>query len=150
MRWFVTILALGLFACADDADLIGTPPCICAEEGVCGDDYCSFAFSLHSSCAGKVTVAELLIDGHLENEPLRFPSDEPLIPCTRTPPGETSEVFVRGGSWLWGSETPGGGATDPMLLECDEAGTVHQRTFECRDKGQASDPPADAPATPSR
>ncbi|MEC9071190.1 MAG: hypothetical protein VX938_02370, partial [Myxococcota bacterium] len=134
MRHLLIIALLLSASCADDPGLIAPAPCACAEEDACGDDFCSFSFTLDESCAGKVSVAELLIDGHLESEPLRFPSEAPLVPCSRTAPGETSEIFVRGGSWLWGSEEPGGGATDPMLLSCETPGTIHQRTFECRDK----------------
>jgi len=134
MRILMASLALFLFSCADEALLDPPPPCLCAEEGACSEDFCSYSFSLDASCEGKVAVAELLIDGHLEETPLRYPADAPVVPCMRTAPGETSEIFLRGGSWLWGSEAPGAGQADPMLLKCEEPATVHQRTFECRDK----------------
>jgi hypothetical protein len=102
--------------------------CVCGDDGSgCGDDWCSYELALEPNCLGEVVHAEVMIDGHLETELLRFESVDGemtpvlLVPCTRTEPGAKSRIDVFAGKWAWSRagnscETPG--ATTPILFGC--------------------------------
>ena len=83
------------------------------------------------------------MNGHLEEQLVTIGQDEPMIPCTRTPPGEAVEIFVRGGSWLWGSDEPGAEAHEPMVIPCEAPGSVHELSFKCFEKGSSEADSAD-------
>ena len=134
MRLLTIVVFLALGACADPSGIEPFDACPCAQEDACGADYCSYSFRLSDTCEGSVDLAEVWIDGHLEASLLRPGQETPMVPCTRTAPGESAEIFVRGGAWLWGSETPGAGPQDPMVIACETAGAIHERSFECQEK----------------
>ena len=96
--------------------------CRCETE-VCGPRECSFKLTLHPNCADEVSVAEILIDDHLEVATLR--AGQTLVACSRTEPGASSEVTVRGGAWIWGplkrSCPTAGGEEHTLIFECSEA-----------------------------
>lgn len=117
------LLGLALLApggCVDDPANPQYTACRCETSPGCSPISCSFALSLHSSCDGEVAFAEVLVDDHLEVAEL-VPG-ETFVPCTRTDPGESSTVIVRGGGWIWG----------PLTKSCGVTGReVHTLVFEC-------------------
>lgn len=122
MALWVTLALLLLVpgaGCGGDAYDPQLEPCRCELE-VCSAVWCGYELRLHPSCNESVELAEILIDDHLETEIL-VPG-ETVFPCTRTPPGETSRITVRGGGWIWG----------PLERDCGVAGNkVHTLIFEC-------------------
>jgi hypothetical protein len=112
------MLATG--GCVEDPVSPVLEPCRCAVAPGCLPNACSFQLSLHSSCGDEVTFAEVLVDGHLEEGTLE--ASEAFVPCTRTDPGASSTVIVRGGGWIWG----------PLIKNCGSSGgEVHTLVFEC-------------------
>lgn len=106
------LLAVALSACDGTVLPIDEPqPCVCGDDGSgCGDDWCSYSLLLLPNCLGKVTHAEVMIDGHLETELLGFGPDESgeivpqyMYPCTQTAPGAQTRIDVFGGKWQWSS-----------------------------------------------
>jgi len=94
-------------------------PCRCDVE-VCSEEACSFQISMDSSCEADVEFAEILVDDHLEVMDL-IPGEAVQL-CSRTEPGDSSTIYVRGGSWIWGPinrKCEGeGGQTYSLVLEC--------------------------------
>lgn len=120
-------VALSLSACAGEAESYEYALCPCAEPGGCSTYACRYQLSLHPECDGKVSFAEVLIDGVLEEEAILV--DTPLIPCMRTEPGKSAVIWVRGGAWIWG----------PLNKECPLTGhqpdEAHSLVFECEEAG---------------
>ena len=103
-------------------------PCVCGDDGsLCGDTWCAYELSLQENCVGQVSEAEILIDGHLEAETLKFTAVdgafEPnvVVPCTRTEPGEQSTIHVFSGKWSW---SPAGNL-------CEFEGETKVINFDC-------------------
>ena len=93
--------------------------CPC-DRGECSPIACTYELSMHANCGDEVVEAEVLIDGHLEEESMFF--GVPYEPCMKTNPGESSTVIVRGGVWIWG----------PLIKTCGVTGSkVHTLVFEC-------------------
>lgn len=108
-------------ACESEAFQGELAPCRCEVEQ-CTSASCGYEVRLESGCASQMKAAEILIDGHLEEKAL-LPGGT-VFPCSRTEPGVTSQISVRGGDWIWGplSEqcmTPG--ETRLLVLQCVEA-----------------------------
>jgi len=94
-------------------------PCRCEVE-VCSVDACSYQISMDSSCDQDVPFAEILVDDHLEVMDL-IPGETVQL-CSRTEPGDSSTIYVRGGSWIWG----------PINRKCDgEGGQTYSLVLEC-------------------
>ena len=113
-------LTLPSSACMEDPAVLEYQACRCLTEG-CSPQACTFTLRLADTCEGSVEFAEVLVDEHLEEELLTF-GDE-FTPCTRTEPGDTTRLIVRGGGWIWIQDrTCQQSAEDIQLtLECVEA-----------------------------
>lgn len=119
MRLLLLLLVSSLFVgCADE----GGPeyrPCRCEVE-VCSEAACSYEISMDSTCQQEVPFAEILVDDHLEVQDL-LPGQTVSL-CSRTEPGDTSNIYVRGGSWIWG----------PIARKCEgEGGKTYSLVLEC-------------------
>lgn len=120
------LLVIGLLAvtgCDSDGFQGELVPCRCDVEQ-CTSASCGYDLRLEAACAGQIDHAEVLIDGHLEVGKLEPGKD--LFPCTRTEPGVSSQIIVRGGDWVWGplnERCLEPGETKLLVLQCVEAVT---------------------------
>jgi hypothetical protein len=127
MRFLMVIFALVLSACMVNP-IPAYRPCRCEAES-CASNSCTFTFTLDESCAGEVSEAEILVDDHLELDTI-VPG-ESVVACSRTEPGETSVVYVRGGDWIWG----------PIVRKCGEEGNENfPLVLQCKDLSTESAP----------
>ena len=125
LRWrlaTVGVLLATLAACTTEPYAPTYLDCRCVVEQCSAAD-CRFELTLDAGCVGELEAAEVLIDGHLEQDYL-VPGTT-MVPCTRTAPGGTSTITVRGGEWWWPQREkacpPAGGHTHTMIFECEEA-----------------------------
>ena len=99
-------------------------PCRCDVE-VCSEQACSFQIAMDSSCSTDVDFAEILVDDHLEVMDLT--PGETVTLCSKTEPGDTATIYVRGGSWIWG----------PINRKCgEEGGQTYSLVLECVTPGE--------------
>lgn len=121
----VSLFAAGLVFTAtgcDSGSFQGTlPECRCEVEG-CSANSCPIEISFDDTCVGEVTLAEVMVDGHVEREGVTV--DSRLTTCSRIEPGTAATIYVRGGPWIWGPlveqcSTPREART--LILQCIEA-----------------------------
>ena len=115
---FLLALPLGASGCESEPFQGEIPGCRC-EIDRCTSASCGYELRLAADCTGELTNAEILVDGHLEAATL-VPG-EALVTCSRTEPGVTSQVIVRGGDWVWG----------PLNERCDDPGTNRLLVLQC-------------------
>lgn len=118
---FVALALLLLSGCESDPLQGELPACVC-DNGGCSQTSCPIEILLDQTCVGEVTTAEALIGVHVETT-LIAPT-APFTACTRIEPGQSVDVTVRGGPWVWGPlnercDTPG--ETRSLVLQCVEA-----------------------------
>ena len=125
MKSLLTILCFLVAACmtAPEAEY---RPCRCEVEA-CSPQSCTYTFVLDESCLGEVPEAEILVDDHVELQTLT--AEKQVEACSRTEPGETSIIYVRGGNWIWG----------PIVRKCsDQGGDAFPMVLECKSTAPAS------------
>lgn len=97
------------------------PPCRCEVE-TCSTNSCPIEVSFDSTCVGEIRLAEVMVDGHVEEEGVT--ADSRLTTCSRIEPGQSATIWVRGGPWIWGPLVES--CTNPrepktLILQCVEA-----------------------------
>ncbi len=105
-------------ACESDPFQGELEPCRC-ETTDCSPQSCPIEVRLDELCAADMELAEILVDDHLEVGRAR--PGVPLRTCSRVPFGETQQVTIRGGPWVWG----------PLTERCDEPGAVRSLVLQC-------------------
>ncbi len=115
------LAAIPVSGCDSGSSQGELPPCRCEVES-CSSATCPIEVSFDSTCVGELTLAEVMVDGHVEAEAVR-PSER-LTTCSRIDPGQTATIYVRGGPWIWGPlqetcSTPS--ETRALVLQCVEA-----------------------------
>lgn len=97
-------------------------PCRCDVEQ-CSSAACGYELRLDPACEGQLASAEVLIDDHLEVQPLT--PGGVMVPCSRTEPGVEAQLIIRGGDWVWGplrERCLNPGENKLLVLQCVEAG----------------------------
>ncbi|MFT5431323.1 MAG: hypothetical protein ACI9OJ_002002, partial [Myxococcota bacterium] len=90
----VGVLSLG----CDDDTIESKQPSQCTQAA-CPTGWCELRISFEDTCAGKLDVAEVLLDGALEPGAARY--GQTFISTGHVPVGENSLFFVRGEDWQW-------------------------------------------------
>ena len=127
LSWALAGGLSSLAGCAAEPLDVKTPACRCAAEPGCAEADCPIEVVLGEGCEGQVSLAEVVIDGHLEAQAVR--PGEVLTACSRIPFGGVARVAARGGDWLWG----------PLDEACTVPGETRRLVFDCSEFGAPVD-----------